>query len=354
MTKTYGDRWETVESLPEGGQGFVYKVRDLKDANNQFAILKRLKDKNRLDRFKREIDALSLIDSEFILKVLDYNLEANKPYYVSEFCAGSSLDRATPFWHTEIDAKFNICIDVCKAVFKAHNNNPPIVHRDIKPGNIFLRKVKGPAVLGDFGICHFEDGQQITLVGDVMGPRDWTHPDLESGRSKEALPKHDIYSLGKLIYWIFSNSRILPRENHRDSDFDLSKKNEEIRNGVSPNYFEMLNRLLDGMLNIDGTRVPLIIDEVSGQLLQIKRLIDGKYNPIGKDMKYLCSFCGKGNLVPATSNYMDLLGYSPNEQFETSEEFLRKRWHLLVCSFCGYVEHFYIGHDQFADHPWNN
>jgi len=115
---------------------------------------------------------------------------------------------------------------VCSATAHAHANG--VIHRDIKPANVFLRNKTGPAVLGDFGLAFIEDqSPRITETDEVVGPRTFIAPELEDGRLEDVTSKCDIYSLGKLLYWLLSNGRVFSREKHRDEQWDLKGRTQD-------------------------------------------------------------------------------------------------------------------------------
>src|SRR5438876_944465 len=97
MSKVYGDRWEIIESLDEGGQAHTFLVKDVKGEGETIYVLKRLKNLNRIDRFKREIEAVRNLSHENIVHLIDFDLEAEKPYLVTEYCSGGSLSKIQPF-----------------------------------------------------------------------------------------------------------------------------------------------------------------------------------------------------------------------------------------------------------------
>ena len=98
MPKIYGDRWEIVKPLAEGGQAHTFLVIDKKGQGETQYVLKRLKNIKRLDRFKKEVEAVRNLTHENIVKLIDFDLEAETPYLVTEYCVGGSLSTADPFW----------------------------------------------------------------------------------------------------------------------------------------------------------------------------------------------------------------------------------------------------------------
>jgi serine/threonine-protein kinase len=183
MAKMYGERWETKSSLGEGGQGIAYLVVDKNGEQNTEYVLKRLKNLDRIERFKQEIEAVRNLSHPNIINLIDFNLDTNQPYLVTEYCPGGSLEQAqkdNPFWHDSPIVALRLYLEILDGVAYAHSNQ--IIHRDLKPENIFLREKNGSPVIGDFGICFFEDnGTRITLSEEKVGPRNFIAPELEDG-----------------------------------------------------------------------------------------------------------------------------------------------------------------------------
>ena len=83
MAKIYGERWETVESLDEGGQAFTFVVKDIEESSDETYLLKRLKNPDRIERFRNEVEAGLRLDHKNIVDVIDSDLDAPQPYIVS-------------------------------------------------------------------------------------------------------------------------------------------------------------------------------------------------------------------------------------------------------------------------------
>src|SRR6266571_2807211 len=100
---------------------------------------------------------------------------------------------------------------VVEAVRHAHQIGIP--HRDIKPNNICVSENGSDAYLIDFGICQsVEDGLILTTTGEPLGNALFSAPDCMPGYTREPGPHSDIYSLGKLLYWLVSWGRHIHRE----------------------------------------------------------------------------------------------------------------------------------------------
>jgi serine/threonine protein kinase len=341
MGKTYDDRWEVIGSLGEGGQAHTFLVRDTEGQSETRYVLKRLKNINRIERFKREIEAVRNLSHENIVRLIDFKLEAEKPYLVTEYCSGGSLSQAEPFWHESPIRALGVFQQICKGVAYAHSQN--VIHRDLKPDNVFLRTKDGPAVVGDFGICWVEeDGTRITLTEEAVGPRLFMAPELEDGRVDDISPKSDTYSLGKLLYWLLSE-KVFSREKHREPELDLKglkrwtgrTATEEHWDNI---YMEHVNRLLDRMIVANPEERP-DVHRVLQMSKDVVRLVQKEFNPIAKGIQQPCTYCGYGyyELRAAGRKEGEMFGFSlvgPSD------------WRILVCNKCGHVQLFRV---EFAE-----
>jgi len=190
MGDLYGDKWEIVRSLGEGAQAHTFIARDTTDSEGSPFVLKRLKNLDRLARFKQEVEAVKGLAHPNVVRLVDFDLDAPRPFIVTEYCAGGNLEEADPFWITSAENAFRLFDEICQGVVAAHNAG--IIHRDLKPANIFLRSRLGPAVVGDFGICYvLDDGTRLTITDEAVGARLFIAPELEDGRAQLVSEKSD-------------------------------------------------------------------------------------------------------------------------------------------------------------------
>lgn len=333
MAQIYGDRWETVSTLGEGGQGFTYLVRDLTEETNDYAVLKRLRNYSRIERFERELESIRTLDHPAVVKVIDSGLDAEPAFLVMEHCEGGALSASPPFWQDSPETAIKLFQSVCSATAHAHANG--IIHRDIKPANIFLGSPTGPAVLGDFGLAFIEEqSPRLTETDEVVGPRTFIAPELEDGRLEDVTSKCDIYSLGKLLYWLLSNGRVFSREKHREEQWDLKGRRQDSPLGWNNIYMEHVNRLLDLMIlvNPEERRSAENILVLSKQVVQ---LIQGQYNPVSTKIPQLCTYCGQGvyRLAVSETARVEDFGFLARGNPD---------WRVLVCRTCGHVQPFRI------------
>jgi serine/threonine protein kinase len=330
MATIFGERWEIVDNLGEGGQAHTFIVKDIRGDSTTKYVLKRLKNLERLERFKREIEAVRNLNHSNIVQLIDFDIDAPKPYLVTEYCSGSSLDKAEPFWKKSPVIALELFQQICSGVSFAHSQG--IIHRDIKPSNIYLRGAEGPAVIGDFGICYVEqNGERFTLTEEAVGPRIFMAPELEGGRVENITNKCDVYSLGKVLYWLLSGGIMLPREKHRDIQYDLKSRNHDTLLGWTNIYMEHVNRVLDLMIIADPEK-RRSIHNIEILIRQATRLVDKEYTPIADGIQQPCTYCGQGYYkeMPISSIYSGIHLIDI------------EKWRVLVCNYCGHVQLFRI------------
>lgn len=220
-SKTFG-RWLVQKSFDGGGQADVYIVTDsLAEHDGRYA-LKRLKNPKRVERFTREILALrKLTGHPNIVTLIDADTSAAPSWFVMELGIGS-LEKCAPEGGYPIEQAIALFRQICSGVAALHSEG--VIHRDLKPGNVIMM-VGGDARVGDLGLCLIEDMARITPDWEAVGPRYYMAPEAEAGRDEEADDLMDVYSLGKVLYWLLTG-KTLVRERLRTRDFALPGKHE--------------------------------------------------------------------------------------------------------------------------------
>ncbi len=211
--------WTLGKLIAEGGQGWTYKVRRTSEEDGEWFVFKRLKNADRADRFESEIQALRALRHPGVLRITEDGALDGKPYYIAEYCGNGDLSKRNLNGVTTLE-KLLLFRQICSAVAAAHTAK--IVHRDIKPSNILVR-TDGSIAVGDFGLClHLNAEERLTLTEEAVGARNYMAPELEDGRRDDVTPAADVYSLGKVLYFLFAG-RSFSREKHREPDYDLTR-----------------------------------------------------------------------------------------------------------------------------------
>ena len=323
MAQTYGERWEVKESLAEGGQAHTFLVKDLKGAGEVSYVLKRLKNPKRIDRFKSELEAVRSISAPGMLKVIDFDLDASKPYFVSEYCSAGALGGDSRILTAPLAEKIAAFSSICDAVEAAHKQK--IVHRDIKPDNIFIRG-DGSLALGDFGLCYIDGGEdRATGTIEAVGSRLFIAPEAEDGRQDTVEPSADIYSLGKVLYWLLSGGNLFSREKHRDPAFDLA-----VLHGTTENPdrgWEHFSVVLDHMI-VENANSRWDVSKVREETNRAERLVSLEYaSVLSSSEASRCRHCGQGDYIKCPDMPVNF-GIEPRGMAH-----LRIR----VCNWCGHV-----------------
>jgi len=201
-----GGRYEVRRLLGEGGFSSVFEAvhtftgRDvaLKILHPHLTTTEQI-----TERFLMEARAMARINHDSIVQVLDAGKDPDGSVFIAlELLDGESLEstllrvgRLT--WGEAV----SICVDVLGALAEAHRHK--IVHRDIKPGNIFIvRKADGSsqAKLLDFGIAHVAQigKNKLTAQGMILGTPEYMSP--EQGRTANVGPESDLWSVG-IVMW---------------------------------------------------------------------------------------------------------------------------------------------------------
>lgn len=329
----YG-KWQIIKSIGGGGQSDAFLVKDSTNpGDSEVYVLKRLKNIDRIGRFKREVEVGLRLDHPNILRVIDFNLDGGTPYLVTEHCDGGDLEKGARSLELDLAGSLKTFFEICKGVAYAHDNG--VIHRDIKPSNIFLAGLEKRPVVADFGICFIseEDGSRLTLTEEAVGARNYIPPELEDGRAEKIYPSSDIYPLGKLLYWLLTRQDFA-REKHREPEYDLVKK-------FGPKL-EHVNKLLDKMIVADPTKRFTSAVELLKQVEEVRLLLERNFNAIGAGIEQRCIYCGKGNYqssIDANRFEGDRVGRTELENFGlTPRGFSRVK--VFICDHCGNVQIF--------------
>jgi serine/threonine protein kinase len=172
----------------------------------------------------------------------------------------------------------------------AYAQDRGIVHRDIKPDNIFLRS-DGTAVLGDFGICFVDDeGTRLTMTDEVAGSRFYCAPELRDGRlESHVLPTAaDVYSLGKVLYWMLSGGQIFDREEHRENKYRIGQHDP-----LNPAY-ELVNQLLDAAIVQDWSNRIGTASKLLAKVEDMMSIVAAGGHALALSAPHRCMFCARG------------------------------------------------------------
>jgi hypothetical protein len=174
-------QYRLVQRIGEGGMGVVHLALD---RHGRAVALKVLRPHIALDpdartRLAREVNSLSRVSSPFVAPIIDADVEGPRPYIVTRYVPGPSLDEQVAERGLLPPGElYRVAHGLAEALDAIHGAG--VIHRDVKPANVLL--VDGEPVLIDFGIAHVADDVRLTMAGLVMGTPGYLAPEVISGQ----------------------------------------------------------------------------------------------------------------------------------------------------------------------------
>jgi serine/threonine protein kinase/Tfp pilus assembly protein PilF len=204
--------YRIVEQLGAGGMGVVFKAQDSR--LERAVALKFLPEKlaqqpQALERFRREARAASTLNHPGICTIYDIGEQDGRTFIAMEFIDGETLRSHIHSKPLPLEELLELGIQIAEALEAAHAEG--IIHRDIKPGNIFVTK-RGRAKVLDFGLAKLvpkgivsanadseeESSDSNSIVGIISGTPSYMSPEQVRGDGLD--PRTDIFSFGLLLY----------------------------------------------------------------------------------------------------------------------------------------------------------
>ena len=197
------DRYRVVEILGQGGMGAVYRAEDV-NLGVMVAIKENLFITEEYARqFRREATILASLRHPNLPRVTDhFVIEGQGQYLVMDFVEGEDLrQRVERSGAVPEKVALPWFLEVCDALSYLHSRTPPIIHRDVKPGNIRITP-DGKAVLVDFGLAKIAESGSVTTTGAKAMTPGFSPPEQYGTGPTD--PRTDIYSLAATLYAVLT------------------------------------------------------------------------------------------------------------------------------------------------------
>jgi serine/threonine protein kinase len=253
------DTYEVERFLGEGAFAEVYRVRHRFLGRQAMKVFKKFASNlNEIEELLGEAILLSRIGHPNIVRVYDANLletaKGSFGYFTMEHVPGGSLDK---FWRSHganlvpFSTTLNIIKQICRGLAQAHQENPPIVHRDIKPQNILIGyEADGlRARVSDFGLA--KQVNPLTLLASAAGTLSFKPPEVfESARFDSCAA--DVWAIGTTLYLLLTDQLPFPTE----ADFELNVARSFTRiptrpSEINPDVDSSMDSIVSRALELD-------------------------------------------------------------------------------------------------------
>src|SRR5256884_4951167 len=240
-------QYTIVSKIGEGGMGEVYRARDTK-LGREVAIkvlpASLSENTDRLNRFEQEAQAAGTLNHPNILVIHHIGIHNGAPYIVSELLAGETLRERMAGTALPQRKAIDYALQIARGLAAAHEKG--IVHRDIKPDNVFITN-DGRVKILDFGLAKLIGAVDATQAqtdvptrkvntdpGTVMGTMGYMSPEQLKGQPADH--RSDIFSFGAILYEMLSGKRAFRGDSMaettsailREDPPDLSETNKTV------------------------------------------------------------------------------------------------------------------------------
>ena len=303
-------KFEILGRLGQGAMGVVYKARDpfidrivaLKTLTTGF-----LEDPHHLKRFYSEARSAGNLRHPNIVTIYELGHEGDTPFIAMQFLSGESLDKIIDRMpNLPLSQKLGFVVYVCRALDYAHRQNPPVIHRDVKPGNVMVAP-DGSVFVVDFGIARLGDSTVSQSKGLLIGTLGYMSPQLFRGATADA--RSDIWATGVMFYELLAYRRPFKGENAAALMSNIILEDHRSIQDVAPGTPDDVRVILDRMLAKDVDARYQTMEELLAELEPVwRRYLQSDISVMLENSQRLY---GEGDLMAARSEILQILVWDP-------------------------------------------
>jgi len=280
--------YRVVDRLGAGGMGIVYRAEDLRLGRHvaiKFLPESATADPLATERFQREARTTSALNHPNICTLHDVGEHEGRRFIVMELIDGATLDKVLGAGALPVDRVIDISINIADALDAAHTEG--ILHRDIKPGNIFISK-RGQVKVVDFGLAKMmphrsgltpvavtiAEQHELTSAGMAVGTVAYMSP--EHARGEAVDQRSDLFSLGVVMYEMATGVQTFKGQTTAVIFDQILNRVPVPPSALNPDVIPTLEHIIGRLLEKDRERRYQSSRDVQADLQRLKRDLDAR------------------------------------------------------------------------------
>ncbi|MBV8206292.1 MAG: protein kinase [Acidobacteria bacterium] len=287
--------YRVLRELGSGGMGVVYEAEDTR--LHRRVALKFLSDSlssdsNSVKRFLREARAASAFNHANVCTIYEVEEADGRPFIAMELLEGETLKDRIGRGRLPVSELLDVAIQTAGALEAAHRHG--IVHRDIKPGNIFIQR-DGSVRLVDFGLAKlmadldetapYGHETALTIAGEIPGTATYVSP--EQARGEPIDQRADLFSLGVVLYEMASGQKPFLKKNRALTLEAIMNRHPVALHTIEPSVPPEVEGIVEKALEKDPVKRYQSAADVRADLESLRRTIHGGDLPVSMESRAL-------------------------------------------------------------------